>query len=380
MRTQWGIRLALAVLFLLAGGLSGHANNFYQGRQLVVLVNFPQGGPTDAEARLLARNLSRAVAGSPSVIVHNMAGANGAAAANWLANSAAPDGLIVGCFSVIAWMRALGDPVLSENVAKLAFIAAGPGIGVAYGRTDIGGGIRNANDLIKRKDFWIGGLRPDSDRDLRLRLQLDLLGIRHNYQSGFPGIAEARQAFQRGEIQALLEPITAYRNSIEPGLVGSGVALPLWLDPLDDGESFVRSPEADNLPALNFTDVLLQARGEYPKSDLFDAWRLVNQMSTIFQRVLVMAPGAPPAAVEAMREAIGRLPPDPAFREDALKSIKLVPGYLTDAKTAALFARAAAPDPRLQRFLRAYIDKGSPEPGKDRNAPLGEASRKIAPQ
>jgi hypothetical protein len=365
MRLHQGMRVALSLMGLLAalvtGSTSGRANNFYQGKQLVVLVNFAPGGPTDAEARLLARNLARLIPGSPSVIVQNMAGSNGAVAANWLANAAAPDGLILGYFTGIAAMRALGDPILSENVAKLAFAAAGPGIAVTYGRTDIGGGIKKPADLLSKKDVWLGGLRIDSDRDIRLRMQLDLLGVKHNYLSGFPAISDARQAFQRGDIQILLEPITAYRASIEPSLVANGTAMPLWLDPLDDGETFIRSPEADNLPALTFSDVLLQKHGELPKSELFEAWRLVNQIGTLFQRVVVMAPGAPDAAVQAVQKAVARFAEDAGFREDALMSIKLVPSFLADSKTAALFRRVTDPEPRLQAFLHKYVDKVRPD-------------------
>jgi hypothetical protein len=379
MRLLRGIRFALALLMMLAAAMPAHAETFYRGKQLVILVNFPPGGPTDAEARLLARNLARVVVGNPTVIVHNMGGANGAAAANWLANTAAPDGLILGYFSGIASMRALADPALTENVSALAFAAAVPGVSVTYARADIGGGIKKPVDLIGRKDFWLGGLRPDSDRDLRLRMQMDLLGIRHNYQSGFASITDARQAFQRGEIQVLLEPITAYRAAIEPGVIGNGTGLPLWLDPLDDGEQFIRSPEADNLPALTFSDVLVQTRGDLPRSELFEAWRLVNQMGTLFQRLLVLAPGTPPAALDALRRAIGRLGEDAAFREDALKSIKLVPSYLADARTAALFHRVADPEPRMQLFLRGYIDKVAPGAGATSTpsvGPAGEPPRK----
>ena len=378
MRSLLGIRFALALVALLAGLVPGRADNFYQGKQLVVLANFAPGGPTDAEARLIARNLARVVVGSPAVIVQNMGGANGAVAANWLANAAAPDGLILGYFSGIASMRALGDPILDANVAKLAFAAAGPGIAVAYGRSDIGGGIKKASDLIGKKDLWIGGLRPDSDRDIRLRMQLDLLGMKYNYQPGFASIADARQAFQRGEIQVLLEPITAYRTAIEPVLVDTGRALPLWLDPLDDGRAFTRSLEADNLPALTFTDLLVKVRGALPTSEMFEAWRLVNQMGTVFQRVLVMAPGAPQPAIDALRKAIGKLAEDPAFKEDALKSLKQVPSYLTDENTAVLFKRVADPEARLQAFLKKYIEQVDPAAGRDKVPPL-DTPRK-APQ
>jgi hypothetical protein len=360
-RLRYALGLALALATGCVGSSAARADTFYQGKQLVVLVNFAQGGPTDAEGRLFARHIARLLGGNPAVIVQNMGGSNGAVAANWLAKAAAPDGLIVGYFSGIASLRALADPILSPDVARLSFVAAGPGFGVAYARTDIGGVIKKPADLMSKKDFWIGGLRADSDRDLRLRMQLDLLGIRHQYQTGFAAITDARQALQRGEIQMLLEPILAYRAVIEPGLVASGAALPMWLDPLDDGVTFQRSAEADNLPALTFTDVLLQARGELPKSDLFDAWRLVNQMGTLFQRILVTAPDTPGPALTALRNAMAQLADDTAFKEDALKSVKSVPAYLSDARTAALFSHIADPEPRLQTFLRKYIDAASPD-------------------
>ncbi len=374
-----GIRHALVLFAIVASALPGRAADFYQGKQLVVLVNFAQGGPTDAEGRLLARHLGRLVAGGPAVIIHNMAGDNGASAANWLATAAAPDGLIVGCFSAIASMRALDEPVLSRSVARLSFVAAGSGVGVTYARTDIGGGIAKPNDLLKKRDFWVGGLRPDSDRDLRVRLQLDLLGIKHNYQSGFPGITEARQAFQRGEIQVLLEPLRAYRSAIVPSLIDPGIAIPLWFDPIDDGETFQRSREADDLPALIFTDVLAQARGKLPETEQFEAWRLVNQMGTVFQRVMVMAPGTPSAAVAALRQAIARLPADPAFRDDALTSIKFLPNYLTDAKTADLFARVTDPAPNIQAFLKKYVQSVAPGAGNAGPGSPGDVPRKNAP-
>ena len=367
-RTVW-IRTVRALLLAGALGLTaahpGRAESFYQGKQLVVLVNFAQGGPTDAEARLLARHIARVVGGNPTVLVQNMDGSNGALAANWLAKVAAPDGLIVGYFSGIATLRALSDPVLSSDVARLAFVAASPSFGVTYARTDIAGGIKRPLDLLQRKDFWIGGLRADSDRDLRMRMQLDLLGIAHNYQTGFASIAEARQAFQRGEIQLLLEPLNAYRAAIEPGLVASRTAMPLWLDPLDDGETFSRSLDADNLPALIFTDVLTQVRPALPKSELFDAWRLVNQMGTLFQRIVVTAPGTPQPALEELRKAFVQLGQDAAFKDDAQKSIKIVPSFAADLKTAGLFQRIADPEPRLQSFLKKYIAQASPDAVKE---------------
>lgn len=344
----------LAGLVAYSGPGRAQAPIFHQDKQLVILVNFDQGGPTDGEGRLVARHIAKHIGGSPRVIAHNMSGANGAVAANWLANAAAPDGLILGYFTGIAAMRALNDPVLSPNVAKLGFVAAGPGIAVAYARADTGGGIRKPGDLVAKRDFWVGGVRADNDRDMRLRMQLDLLGVRHSYQPGFGAMADVRQAFQRGEVQVMIEPITAYRAAIEPGVVANKIAIPLWLDPLDDGETFTRSPEADDLPALTFTDFFIVTRGSLPSSDLFAAWRLVNQIGTLFQRILVMAPGTPQPAIEAVRKALVTMAADPAFKEDALKSIKLVPSFIADERAAALFRKVVEPPPALQALISTY--------------------------
>lgn len=363
MRGIKGHRLVLALLMacvVAAGGTASARADFYQGKQLVVLINFAQGGPTDAEGRLVARHIARVLGGGPAVIVTNMDGSNGALAANWLARVAAPDGLIVGYFSGIAGLRALSDPVLSSDVARLAFVAASSSFGVTYARPDLGGGLTKPSDIAGVKDFWVGGTRPQSDRDLRVRMQLDLLGIRYKYQSGFASANDARLAFQRGEIQMLLEPLSAYRATIEPTLVANKLAMPLWVDPLDNGESFTRAPEAGNLPALNFTDMLTLVRGSLPKSELFDAWRLVNQMGTLFQRIVVIAPDTPPVAVATLRRAFAKLGEDAAFREDAMKTLKAVPSFQVDDQTAAVFQRIADPEPRLQAFLKKYIEQVAP--------------------
>lgn len=355
-----------SLLMSLTVGLAGlglHATQspaqtpFYQGKQLVVLVNFSPGGPTDAEGRLLARHLPRLVGGNPTVVVTNMSGSNGALGANWLANAAAPDGLVLGYFTGIAPMRGLGEPMLSEGVSKHAFVAAGPGISVTYARTDLGGGIKKAADLLKVRELWVGGVAPDNDRDIRMRMQLDLLGIKHQYQTGFAGTADARVAFQRGDIQMFMEPLPTYRAAIESGPVSAGAALPIWIDPIDDGKAFYRSNEADGIPALTFTDSLVAFKGTLPNSQLFDAYRLVNQMGTLFQRILVLAPGAPPAAVTALRSALNKLRTDAEFGADAMKSLKFVPTFLADEATERQFKSVVEPEPAMQAFIRAYVEK-----------------------
>jgi hypothetical protein len=352
-----GLTVLLLAILSMAHAASAGAT-FYKGKQLVVLVNSAQGGPTDIEGRLLARHLARIVGGHPAVIVTNMSGDKGAAAANWLANVAAPDGLVLGYFSGIASMRAFDDPRLSPGVANLDFIAAGRDVGVTYARTDLGKGMKRPSDFLKQSGFWIGGFAPDNVSDLRLRLQLDLLGMRYRYLTGFANVSAARVRFHAADIQVLTEPTRSYRFSIEPGLVREGKAIPLWVDPVDDGEQFTRAAESEGIPAPIYTDFLRQARGDMPYSQVFDAYRLVNQMGTLFQRILVLAPGAPPEAIKALKAGMGKLAVDPAFNEDALKSLKFQPKFVADEATEALFYQVVEPTAEMQAFLAEYIAKG----------------------
>ena len=155
-----------------------------------------------------------------------------------------------------------------------------------------------------------------------------------------------------------------YRATIEPNLVKSGAVTTLWYDPLDDGEHFTKSPDAEGIPATTFTDFLKEVGREPPKGDLWDAYRLINSVGTVFLRIIVMPPGSPPEAVSAVRAAFAAVNDDPDYREDAMKTVKFVPRYITDNKMEALFREKLRQDPRLKDFIRNYVETGRARMGK----------------
>ena len=61
---------------LLALGNAAFAQQF-SGRVITMIVNYPAGGPTDIEARIVARHLPKYLQGVKSVIVRNVGGAGG---------------------------------------------------------------------------------------------------------------------------------------------------------------------------------------------------------------------------------------------------------------------------------------------------------------
>src|SRR5688500_20183406 len=81
-----------AVMTIAAAGLS-HADDFYKGKTIRVIVGGSAGGGFDIYTRAMARHMGKHIPGNPSLVVENMTGAGTFIAAKYLHSSAKPDGL-----------------------------------------------------------------------------------------------------------------------------------------------------------------------------------------------------------------------------------------------------------------------------------------------
>jgi tripartite-type tricarboxylate transporter receptor subunit TctC len=80
-------------------GFAQAAQNFYQGKQITMLVAGPAGGGYDTYARTLARHMSKHIPGNPVIVPKNMPGAGGLVGASTLYNNASHDGLTFAALS-----------------------------------------------------------------------------------------------------------------------------------------------------------------------------------------------------------------------------------------------------------------------------------------
>ena len=53
------------------------AAQFYKGKTITMIVNYPAGGPTDLEGRIVAQHLPSHIPGNPTIVVKNVGGAGG---------------------------------------------------------------------------------------------------------------------------------------------------------------------------------------------------------------------------------------------------------------------------------------------------------------
>ena len=319
---------------------------FFQGKTIDMVIDFSAGGPTDTEGRLVARHLAQHIPGKPTIIVRNMPGAGGVIGVNYVGRVAPPDGLTFVFSSGVAFNAAEKDPSLRVDLTTMPLIAVGPQVTVVYARADYGGGIHQPADILTKSGFWVAGLSPDKEKDVSLRMEMDLLGLDYNYLTGYPGTAEIRLAIQRNEAQVTAESMPAYRASVEP-LVEKGEITTLWYDV---GASETTGPSADvkGIPATSYADFYKTHGKIGTNSELYRTYMVVNEIHTDFLRLIMMPPGSPPAAVAALQQAFAALGDDPAFRQDAMKTIQFVPSYHHGEQVEQLLRRSAeARRPRL---------------------------------
>jgi tripartite-type tricarboxylate transporter receptor subunit TctC len=332
---------------------------FYKGKRLTVLINFAAGGPTDIEGRLLAKHLARHIDGQPGIVVQNMDGAGGLVGAGYLGEIAPKDGTVMGYFTGAAWRYANNPDRFRIDFRSYEFVAYQPGTAVIYIRTDVPPGMRTATDIVKAKGVVAGGLGAENSKDLLLRLGLDMLGVPHKYVTAYRGSQAARLALQQNEINLYSESPPSYRAVVEPSLVRDGLVIPLWYETAAAGEAFTPPRQMEGLSILPFHELHRQIKGALPAGQLWDTYRAVHTVNGSMQRQVVLPPGAPPAALAALRAAVGRVNADKEHADEALKTMGFVPEWMAGPDTNKEVRQAIALSPELRAFIADYIKRAN---------------------
>ena len=195
----------------------------------------------------------------------------------------------------------------------------------------------------------------DRLEDLRLRLAMDMLGIPFKYVTGYRSSPAARLAFQRGEINFFSESPPSYRGVVDPSLVKTGQAIPVFYDAGFDGKDFFVPDAVKGLPILTFHELYQKIKGTMPSGQLWDIYKAIIAADGIIQRLIVMPPGVPQPAVDALRAAIARVNVDPAYAEEAEKAFGFVPQWAAGPDTPKVAQTALTVRPEVRTFLTDYM-------------------------
>jgi tripartite-type tricarboxylate transporter receptor subunit TctC len=346
----WALAAIATMIATVAPGAAAD-EPIYKGKRLSVLVNFAAGGPTDIEGRLFARHIAKHIDGQPIAIVQNMEGAGGLVGTGYLGEIAPRDGTMVGYFTGAAWLYATEPNKHRTDFRSYEFVAYQPGTTVYYVRTDVTPGMKEATDIVKARGLITGGLSADSSKDLLIRLTLDMLGVPFKYVTGYRSNQNARLALQQSEINFFAESPPGYRSVVEPSLVKSGVVIPLYYDPGWNGESISVPKQIEGLAIPPFQDLYRKIKGAEPSGKLWDVYLSSLAINAAMQRLVVLPPGAPQPALEALRAAVLRLNNDPAFAEEAMSALGFVPAYEAGPQTNRQVRAALSVPPDVRAFV-----------------------------
>jgi putative tricarboxylic transport membrane protein len=350
------MRAVVALCAVLAAAPNAQADEpFYKGKRLNILINFASGGPTDIEGRLFAKHLARYIDGQPNIIIQNMEGAGGIVGAKYLGEVAARDGTTAGYFTGTAFMYALDPERFRVDFKTYQFVATQPGTTVHFVRTDVAPGMKAPADIAKAQGLIVGGLSVDTPKDLRLRLAMDMLGVPFKYVTGYRSSPSARLAFQRGEINFFSESPPSYRGVVEPSLVREGKAIPIFYDAGFDGQNFFVPDAVKGLPIPNYHELYQTIRGTMPSGQYWEIYKAIISADGIIQRMIVMPPGAPQPAIDALRTAIAGVNADKAYAEDAEKTFGFVPMWAVSSDTPKVAQAALTVRPEVRSFLIDYM-------------------------
>ena len=347
--------VAIAAVLVAATSAPAQPDPFYKGKRLTLLINFAAGGPADIEGRLFARHFGRHIDGHPNIIVQNRDGAGGLVGANYLGELGPRDGTMAGYLTAAAWNYVIEPNSYRVDFSTYEFVAYQPVNVIYYMRADTPPGMKSAADLMRATGLVAGGLAADSSKDLLIRLTLDMLGVPYKYVTGFRSSAPARLALQRGEINFFSESSPSYFGVVEPTLVKTGQAIATFYDPIHDGSTFAPFKPMDDQAVAGFPEFYRKLKGTLPSGPMWDVYRANLAVDAAMLRTVVLPPGVPAAAVDALRSAIARLNNDPEFAREAQKSLQFVPYYVTGGDLNAQVRRSLVVKPEIRAFVANYI-------------------------
>ena len=330
--------LFAAVALLVAAAPSAVADDvadFYKGKTLTIVVGHEPGTGFDVYARVLQRHLRRHIPGNPGVVVQNMPGVGGIAAANWLYNAAPRDGTVVSSFVYTVPF----EPLMANNAARFdptKFNWIGNmEEGVAVCGLSKAAGVATFEDM-RTTETLIGGASVNGALARSALAVKNLFGAKMKIVAGYKGTASMKIAVARGEIHGvcglLMSTITsAWREDYEAGNFRPMIQLSgrKRIPSIPSVDDFAKSDEDRQVHGLIFG---AQALG----------------------KLYAAPPGVPAPLRDALRAALLATMKDAAFVAEAAKT-QMDVSPMTGSEVEAFIAGLSAPSPSvIARVKQAF--------------------------
>jgi tripartite-type tricarboxylate transporter receptor subunit TctC len=326
-RVSYIVGAVISVLFLLALRVSEVFSqaDFYQGKTITIIQDSSPGGVGNLRTNAVIASLKKHIPGSPNIVVQFMEGAGGRKAANFLFNSARPDGLTIGRVgSGFVSGPILGLPGVLYDVNKFIYLGSGHSEGstVFFTRKEVG--LDSLDKLKKSTNLRIGGQSIGHSNYTAARLFAWLLDIKEpRFVVGYSG-AEIDVAIAQGELDARANNIDAVIQRT-PQLFSEGLAHFHAVVEVPFGFR-QNHPVLARLPALHTF-----ASTEREK-------RVVEMYVSFMQflQAFVLPPNTSPERVKVLKDAFAKVWKDKEFYENWRTMTKGEPSPLMPEELEAM--------------------------------------------
>jgi tripartite-type tricarboxylate transporter receptor subunit TctC len=327
---------------------------FYKGKTITMIINYPAGGPSDIEGRIIAQHLPAHVPGKPTIIVKNVAGAGGVIGSNQL-GEAAPNGDTMGFFTLDVVAQLVGNPALRVTYENFVMIAGVENPLVAYMRKDTPPGLKVATDIMKVKEFKALSLNVQNTNTLNQALTLDLLGLKYQAIPAYRGLKEVETAILQNEGQMANTSLPGWRGSVEPTM--GAIVLPLWqLAPRGKDGGTPRSRALPDLPTFEEFYATVKG-GKRPSGFTYEVLRASSDPLVAMFRTALMPPKTTGEPVAVMRSAFVGMWKDPAFIRDYSNIVKTEPILVSGEEAQDIVAALGKVKPEIKAFLVDYSNR-----------------------
>jgi len=351
-RTTW---YAVALMALTAAFPGNAAAQFYKGKTITMIVNYPAGGPTDIEGRIVAHHLPAHIPGSPTIVVKNVGGAGGLIGSNQL-GEAAPNGETIGFFTLDMPGQILGSPAMRTRYSDFLLIAGVESPLVVYMRKDTPPGVNVATDLMKTKDFKALSLNVQNTNTINQALALDLLGIKYQAVPAYRGLKDVETAILQNIGQMANSSLSGWRGSVEPTM--GNIVIPLWqLSPRSKNGTYPRSKALPNLQTFEEFYATVHAGKTLSGNMAYEALRAISNPQLAMFRVAVMPPKTSDESLSIMRSAFAAMWNNPQFLADYSRIIKTEPILVSGNDGQEVLTELGTVRREIKDFLTDYIGR-----------------------
>jgi tripartite-type tricarboxylate transporter receptor subunit TctC len=335
------------LLLLIVSSANVHSQeDFYKGKTLRVIIGYSAGGTNDLWARTVARFWGKYIPGNPDMIVQNMPGAGTMIAANYIYGVGKSDGLTMGLIAPALFFNQIGGKKEAKfDWAKFAWIGSPEETSEMLSmRAD--SPYKSVDDIRKATTPpRCGTTGAGTPGHYFPRLMEEVLGLKFDLVTGYPGASEIDLAIEKGEVLCRAGTTSAFFGR-EPGRTWAKTGFVRIL--IIGGSK--RDSRAPDVPTI------WEMMDKYKTPDSGKRLTTVLLSPGSFGRPIVGSPGIPADRVKMLREGFLKAMRDPELLAEAEKR-GWEPDPVSGEKLQALAREVISQPPEVIARMNAVLGK-----------------------